>query len=225
MEANGNKKIRLLTLATTLVYLLLLPYVTAYANVVNMCLGPEWQQVEIGQTFNLTVCIDNSYATEFDTILSWISFNPAYLKVQDADPGSPGVQIESDPLDIFGFNYHMANTADNFTGYIDFEESYLSGGTSNKSGVFARITVKAVALTSSSSIDFEFDPIWGMTPTTGILRGGNDVLALSSDHTDGTIGASVEIVPEPRSLILLGSGLLGILVVMKKRVGRGKILR
>ena len=216
-------KVKLLALAATLLVFLLLSNSPAFAAVTSMYLSPEWQEVELNQTFNVDIALNNSDSTEFDTILSWISFDPNILEVQDANPGVSGIQIESDPLGIFSFTQQWANTVNNTTGYIDLEESYSAGGTSTQTGVFARITFKAINVIPSTNIDFNFKS-WGETPTTAVIRSYNDVLLSSSDNMDGVIGASVGVagspIPETNSIISLGSGLVGILVFMRINIKR-----
>lgn len=186
----------------------------ASANITSLYLDPSLNTVGLGNEFTMDIVLNNTDLTEFDMALSWISFDPTKLEVKDQDPLTVGIQIQSDPLNIFSFDFHMANAADNLTGKIDFEEGFDSG-ISNKSGVIGRITFKSLALTASTPIDFDFNT-WSFTPTTAVLYGG-DVLASSTDHTDGTTGATVAVIPEPGSVLLLGSGLFGIFGFVRKR--------
>ncbi len=187
-----------------------------WANVTSIYGSPVTQTVGLNDVFTLDLYLNNSDSTTFDSVLSWVSFDPAVLQVQDSNPAKSGIQILSDPLGIYGFDFHMANSADNSTGKIDLQESYSLGATSNATGIFARISFKALALSPSTPISLDFNPVWGMTPTTAVLRSGGDVLGSSSDHADGAESATVQIVPEPGSLLLLLSGLTGIAAVIKK---------
>lgn len=196
--------------------ILLLP-TQAFANVSSMYGSPVTQTVNLNDTFNLDLYLTNSDSTTFDSVLSWISFDPAVLQVQDYNLSKPGIQIQSDPLGIYGFDFHMANSADNTTGKIDFQESFSLGGTSNATGIFARINFKALALSPSTIINLDFNPVWGLTPTTAVLRSGGDVLGSSSNHTDATAGATVAVVPEPATLMSLIMGLAGLLPLTRKR--------
>lgn len=181
----------------------------AFANVTSMYLSPAVSTVDLGGIFSIDAYLDNSTATIFDSVLMWLTFDPAVLEVQDSDPGTAGVQILSDPLSVYNFNYPVANIVNG--GTIDFQQSY-TGTSSSASGIFARINFKAIALTDSTPAAFNFNT-WGFTPSSSVMYGGNDVLALSADHTDGTFGADVRVIPEPNSifLFLLGLGMSGFL--------------
>ncbi len=191
----------------------------AYANVTSLYLAPSLKTVGLGNEFTMDIVLNNIDLTEFDMALSWISFDPTKLEVKDQDPLTAGIQIQSDPLNIFSFDFHVANAADNLTGKIDFQEGFDSV-TSDKSGAIGRITFKSLALAPSTSIDFNFNT-WGLTPATAVLYGG-DVLASSTDHTDGTIGATVAIVPEPGTVILFGSGVCGLFGFLRKKTKKPK---
>ncbi len=189
----------------------------AWSNVNSMYGFPVTQTVGLNNTFTLDLYLNNSDSTTLDTVLSWVSFDPAILQVQDSNLSKPGIQIQSDPLGTYGFDFHMANSADNTTGKIDLQESFSLGGTSNAAGAFARINFKAVSLTPSTVIGLNFNPVWGMTPTTAVLRSGTDVLGSSADHADGVAGATVAVVPEPMTVMSLLIGLSGIFSFSKRR--------
>ena len=210
------KRIRSLAYYLAIGGILLLP-AQAFGNVTSMYGSPVAQTVGLNDTFSLDLYLNNSDSTTLDSVLSWVSFNPAVLEVQDSNPSKPGIQIQSDPLGIYGFDFHMANSADNSTGKIDLQESFSLGTTTTATGIFARINFKALALAPSTIIGLDFNPVWGMTPTTAVLRSGTDILGSSTDHTDAAVGATVAVVPEPGSMALLGLG-IGILGVRRKRM-------
>lgn len=189
----------------------------AFANVSSMYGSPVAQTVGLNDTFSLDLYLNNSDSTALDSVLSWVSFDPSVLEVQDSNPSKPGIQIQSDPFGIYGFDFHMANTANNSTGKIDLQESFSMGATTTATGIFARINFKALALSSSTVISLDFNPTWGMTPTTAVLRSGADVLGSSSDHTDAAVGATVTVVPEPLTAMSLLIGLSGIFSFSKRR--------
>ncbi len=192
----------------------------ALANVVGMYLSPSTQTVAQGDFFNVEIALNNPSASVFDTLSVWLTFNPFYLEVQDTDAGNwiaTGVNILDEPYhSVYAFNFHLANNADNTAGEIVYTENIL-GASLTSSGTFARITFRALNITPSASIDFDFN--WGSNKDTAVMLGGEDVLGSSSNHTDGAIGGSVSVVPEPGSLALLGAGLMS---MMGLKMGKTK---
>jgi len=210
------KRIRSLAYYLAIGGILLFP-LEASANVSSMYGSPAAQTVGLNDTFSLDLYLNNSDSTTLDSVLSWVSFDPSVLEVQDSNLSKPGIQIQSDPLGIYGFDFHVANSADNSTGKIDFQESFSMGATTTATGIFARISFKALALSPSTIIGLDFNPTWGMTPTTSVLRSGADILGSSTDHTDAAVGATVAVVPEPTSVLLLGTGLSSLLIFVKQK--------
>jgi LysM repeat protein len=103
---------------------------------------PVTQQLVIGQTTSVEVRVDNVIdlvGLEFE-----LSFTPAILQVQDADPGRDGIQLQ--PNETFLSGFIATNDANNATGLIRYAVSQLgpftpvSGG-----GGLAIITFQAVA--------------------------------------------------------------------------------
>jgi len=210
------KRIRSLAYYLAIGGILLLP-TQAFANVSSMYGSPVAQTVGLNDTFSLDLYLNNSDSTALDSVLSWVSFDPSVLEVQDSNPLKPGIQIQSDPLGIYGFDFHVANSADNSTGKIDLQESFSMGATTTATGIFARISFKALALSPSTIIGLDFNPTWGITPTTAVLRSGADILGSPTDHTDGVAGATVAVVPEPMTVMSLLIGLSGLFSFSRKR--------
>lgn len=169
----------------------------------------------MGDTFSLNVNLDNADSTGFDTISVWVSFNPLYLEVLDSDAATVGIQINSDPDSTYDFNWIPVNNADNTNGKIDWRAGNFSDIYST--GRFAQISFKALGIIENSPIDFIFSPTWGFEPSTHILNNAVDVLASSENHTDGTFGANVTVVPEPASFLLLCTGTIPILYLFRKK--------
>lgn len=198
-----------------LVILLFSSGTKARANISSLYLNPSLQTVGVGDTFSLNVNLNNTVSTGFDTLSIWIIFNPFYLEVLDSDSGTGGIQIKSDPDSTYNFNWVPINNADNANGKIDWRAGNFSDIYST--GRFAQINFKALGVVENSPIDFIFNSTWGLEPSTHILDNGVDVLASSENHTDGTFGASVSVVPEPVTLLLFCTGAIPIFYLSRKR--------
>ncbi len=202
-----------------LVLTLLLTNPIAWANIM-MHISPPSSAVNPNDIFSVDISLYNPTPSPFDAITIWLGFNPSYLEVQDADLGKTGIQIITDPLGTYSFDWNPTNTADNTTGLIDWRAGAFSDRT--QTGTFARVNFKALSPVSSTPLTFKFDNTWPNEPYTKVLNDGIDVLGLSTDHTDGTVGATVTVVPEPGSIMLMGMGLL-FLIRKSARYGRQKM--
>ena len=107
------------------------------------------------------------------------------------------------------------NEADNTNGKIDWRAGNFSDIYST--GRFAQISFKALGVTENSPIDFIFSPTWGYEPSTHILNDAIDVLASSENHTDGTLGAGVTVVPEPATSLLMLTGTIPLFYLFRKK--------
>ena len=199
------------------IFIMLLTIFTLSSPVwsLSMYLEPSTVTVDKSTLFDMEICLENQEATAFDTLNVWLTFDPYYLEVQDTDIGNWITNEDINILDApyhttYTFNIHWDNKADNTAGEIIYAESVLPG-TLTSTGAFAKITFRALNITPGSiPVSFNFD--WGGLKDTRVTNGGVDVLGLSSDHTDGTSGARVAVIPEPSSFILLVSNLIGLLV-------------
>ena len=84
-----------------------------------------------------------------------LTFDPALLAVQDADPGKAGIQIGLGPLLTSGTYFVVINAADNVSGTIRLALTQLNPTEPvTGSGVLARVTFKPVGPTGVSPIHF-----------------------------------------------------------------------
>ncbi len=102
-----------------------------------------------GDTFSLTLEIQPN-GQKVHAIDAYISFDPTYLEVVDANAASPGVQIEPD---LSGFDTRLQNSVNNAGGQIIYSAgSFTNTPTTNTP--LATVTFRVKAATSGTSIIF-----------------------------------------------------------------------
>ncbi len=106
-----------------------------------------------------------------------LTFDPALLAVQDADPGKAGVQIALGPLLTSGTPFVVINAADNVSGTIWLALTQLNPTLPvTGSGVLARITFKPVGPAGVSPIHF-----------TQVELANRNGIAIPATTQDGTL--------------------------------------
>jgi len=103
--------------------------------------GPSVVNVNVGETHLVEVWLDN--AEELHSIELHISFDPGYVRVEDADPGAEGIQIGAGvmpaPAQV------MQNEANNEAGLITYHVAKDPQSVGSRSGTVASFTVRGVA--------------------------------------------------------------------------------
>ncbi len=176
---------------------------------VYLSLEPSTQDVGVGSQFTLNMNLANSSSEQLYAINVWLSFNPAYLEVLDSDSDNwitDGTNVLDGPYhSAFKWDFHGQNTANNGTGRISYGEGSFST-TVTGSGTFAQIKFLAKANALNTPINYLITGTGGIDDTYVTDSSANNILG-------GVSGATVTVIPEPGSILLLGTGL----VVMYRR--------
>lgn len=145
--------------------------------------------------------------------MSGLPSTPTYLEVVDTDSGNwitTGINIWDNPYhSAFNWDFHGQNVANNSAGTISYGEGSFAT-TVLGNGTFTQIHFLTKALVSNTQINYVVSGTGGTEDTYVTDISANNILG-------GTTGASVNIVPEPTSLILLSSSLPGVLLILVRR--------
>jgi hypothetical protein len=109
-----------------------------------LVVSPSSAELVIGDTFAIEVRVEsvrNLYGVDIR-----LSFDPAKVEVQDANPGTAGVQIEPGPFLDVTQGFVAQNSADNTAGRINYAMALLSPAEPKSgSGTLVRITFKGIS--------------------------------------------------------------------------------
>lgn len=212
------KDIFIRILVITLIMVFHLGLVSLTEASLTMSLSPSSQSVNVEEIFSVDIVLDNPDPLDFLSLMAWVKFDTAYLEVVDKDDGNwvtDGINIwDGDYHGTFPLSMLTTNLADNTAGDIDYQGGVPMVETCNGDGVFATIYFRAKALTSETSV-------WLDTGSGGLgsIDFPKDTSVMGTSYTDileGVNNAAVNVIPEPGSLFLLISGLIGIFAFVKR---------
>jgi len=129
----------------------------------------------VGKTFSLDIKI-RTYGQPVDSAGAYIDFDPTLLQVVDADPLTPGIQIQQE----VGLNTLMYNNVDNVLGHIDYGAATAPTGQPLTGTItLASVEFQALAPTGGTPLSWSFT----FARQTMVLLGIVDQLSTWSDST------------------------------------------
>ena len=203
------------------VCLLVISSICPRAWAVNFYLNPESTNVSVGDVFGVDIGFNNDENVLFNGVVLTFSYDGSYLELQDTDAGNmagsgsgPGGDNIMDANHFDGWNTGLemiANQQQNWMSAhpcaVHYEVMY--GVNALRDGIFGRAYFKALKVISST--DLMFGLYYGQDESLYIDAGDNLV------NVTGNLGASVNVVPEPGSFMLLGSGLSGLMLLGRRK--------
>ncbi len=203
-----------------LIALFLPPTSAAAANPVTISLVPGTLSISPGQQFNVDVVLNNPYSEGLVGIGLWIKYDKDLLNVVDTDTGNwvtAGTNILDgsyhNPFDLPGDPGIFDNLNDADTdGEIkwDARRSFSDFTNIYPSGTFATITFQAEGNLGSTALAFYGTGTGGVPDTYIMNESAEQILT-------GTSGATVSVIPEPASLVLMATGLSMLVRVLRRK--------
>ena len=199
-----ENKMLTLSLGTLLILILASP-----AQAVNFYLSPEATAVNVGQVFGVDIGFNNNESVLLNGVVVTFSYDENYLQLQDTDESNmTGTGSGPDGINIMDANHFsgwntdldmIANLQENYMLSHPYAVHYEVMYASNiaRDGIFGRAFFKALQVTPTPT-DLIFGSYYGEDEGLYINPDYNPV------EVTGNLGASINVVPEPNSLLLLG---------------------
>jgi len=153
---------------------------------------PANKVVTIGDRVEARIMLDTNGSATDGIDIHYLKYNPQYLRVEDADLGTSGIQIKSGTL----YPITKTNIVDTAKGLIDFSQITTGGTTFKGRGVLATVTFTVIGANSS---DIIFDFTSGATRDTNVASAGKDILLATPLGSRFAFAYTKPIVPPPAS--------------------------
>ena len=164
------------------------------SGMVQLHLLSQEPVVDVGDTVEVDVYLQNPDNEEFDSVSLLVAFNPRILEPIDGDEVASGINLdESEGKAKFTFDFPLLNSIDSEKGLIDFRRRNLNRPISQQ-GVVATVRFRAVRPTNKTTFRILVNAK-GEDPTTGVFYRGQDRLGAPVDPYDGFTTTSISVRP------------------------------
>ncbi|NOX96596.1 MAG: PEP-CTERM sorting domain-containing protein [Nitrospirae bacterium] len=200
----------------------------------TITLNPSSSTVGLNETFNVDLVLNlDTAVNDLDGVGIYLKYDPNILNVLDYDAGNwdtTGTNILDGPYhvpfnlpgDIYFPNRNVVGPEGGISdGEISWfvSSGFYGSGVSVPAGsnVFATIQFQAAGVLGSTNLTFSgtnsggFNDTWVHSTASGYLL---------PTYEKSFVGGEVTVIPEPGTLILLGSGILGLITMRKRRVNQ-----
>lgn len=202
-------------LTISLIVLLILAFSSSRAHALNFYLSPQASTVNAGDIFGVDVGFNNNTGVLLNGVVVTFGYDENYLELQDTDAGNLlGTGSGPDGTNIMDAN-HFSGWNTNFDAIANQQQNWITSHPfavhyqvmyaidAARDGIFGRAYFKALKPTVSP-VNLAFGSYYGRDAALYLDADLNSV------PVSGNIGADINVVPEPASLILMGMGLLAV---------------
>ncbi len=153
---------------------------------------PRQESVEVGDTVEVDIYLENKNGVQIDAVSLLIAYNPRYLEAVDGDDFAPGVNLyDKEYKDTFPFDFPKVNSIDTERGIIDYRKMGYKVPIRGE-GVLATARFRTLRPTTKTTLRVFLNES-GEDPTTGIFYRYKDRLGDPTNPFDGVTTASLSV--------------------------------